>query len=1113
MRKLSCLCILVVIVLLAYFFISFYDDARMTAIRQLNDRQMLHAKQASQGISDFFDNWARMMTYLAELKPIQSFDDAGKTHMETFHRLNADTIRGISRLDARGIIIYAYPPNPSAINADVSGQKHVQEILRTHQPVISDVFSSAQGFDTVAMHVPVFRNGTFDGTLAVLINFQEVARRFVEGIKIGETGYAWMISRDGTELYCPVPGHTGHSVFENCRDFPSILAMAKEMLQGKEGTTTYDFNRVAGEKVEALTKFAVYRPIKVGNTFWSIVVASAADEMIESLRSFRNRLIVIIGLMLVAGVLFSYYGVRAWLVIREEAKRRRVEDSLRASEERLRVIFDTSFAGIILGNPEGIVTYANHRMAQMFGCRLEELVGSPYSSLVHPDEQSIGHAVMWRLIVNEIESVSTERHYLRKDGSDFWGYLSARRQEDANGKLMNLVGIISDITELKQAQDALRESRQQLADIINFLPDATLVIDQEGKVIAWNQAIEEMTGINAADILGKGNYEYALPFYNDRRPILVDLALHPELEKDCDYVRIRRSGDVVYGESITPNLPCGGAYLSGNASVLRNSRGDIAGAIECIRDSTERMRAEAEIRTLIERFQTILSHLFVGIMVVTKDDRIEYANHTFCDLLDITATPSELIGLSAEEVLQKILPAYVDPTEALSRIREIVDTGGRVEGEEVPMRSGRVLLRDFIPIFIDGKQSGRLWQHRDITERKRIAEERRRLEERLQRAEKMEALGTLAGGVAHDLNNVLGIIVGFSELLLDKLDESTPARHHAVEVYKGGERAAAIVQDLLTLARRGVPSRKVLNLNHVVIEWRDSPECAKLSSCHPHIETVSDLEPDLLNISGSSVHLGKSFINLLANAAEAMPEGGLITIKTGNEYLDKPISGYDEVREGDYVVLSVSDTGEGIPTADLKRIFEPFYTKKVMGRSGTGLGLAVVWGTVKDHHGYIDVQSVEGTGTTFTLYFPVTREELSLENAAVAVSEYLGNGETLLVVDDVKEQRDLATIMLQKLNYRIVTAASGEAAVAYLKEQAVDLVVLDMIMDPGMDGLETYLKILEIHPHQKAIIVSGFAETERVYQAQALGAGAYVKKPYALEKLGLAIRRELARSI
>ncbi|MEQ8160729.1 MAG: ATP-binding protein, partial [Smithellaceae bacterium] len=256
----------------------------------------------------------------------------------------------------------------------------------------------------------------------------------------------------------------------------------------------------------------------------------------------------------------------------------------------------------------------------------------------------------------------------------------------------------------------------------------------------------------------------------------------------------------------------------------------------------------------------------------------------------------------------------------------------------------------------------------------------------------------------------------------------------------------------------------------------------------------------------------KTIFNLVSNASEAMAEGGVVTIKTANQYLDKPVQGYDEVQQGDYVVLSVSDTGKGISAVDLKRIFEPFYTKKVMGRSGTGLGLAVVWGTVKDHHGYINVESEEGKGSIFTLYFPVTRESLSAETTAVAVSQYMGKGESILVVDDVKEQRELASEMLRKLNYNVVGVASGEEAVEYLKEHKVDLLVLDMIMEPGMDGLDTYRNVLAIHPRQKAIIVSGFSETDRVETAQDLGAGAYVRKPYVLEKLGLAVRKELEPS-
>jgi CheY-like chemotaxis protein len=240
-----------------------------------------------------------------------------------------------------------------------------------------------------------------------------------------------------------------------------------------------------------------------------------------------------------------------------------------------------------------------------------------------------------------------------------------------------------------------------------------------------------------------------------------------------------------------------------------------------------------------------------------------------------------------------------------------------------------------------------------------------------------------------------------------------------------------------------------------------------------------------------------------------MPDGGEIFIQTENRYLDRPIVGYDDIEEGDYTILRIQDTGVGIAKQDIGRIFEPFYTKKVMGRSGTGLGMAVVWGTVKDHRGYIDVKSSEGKGSIFTLYFPVARREIAHPESSTNIESLLGNGESLMVVDDVKTQREIATGMLERLNYRVHAVSTGAAALEYLEKNAVDLLVLDMIMDPGMDGLDTYKKIIERHPGQKAIIASGFSETQRVREAQGLGAGVYVKKPYTLEKIGLAVRDTL----
>jgi signal transduction histidine kinase/ActR/RegA family two-component response regulator len=394
---------------------------------------------------------------------------------------------------------------------------------------------------------------------------------------------------------------------------------------------------------------------------------------------------------------------------------------------------------------------------------------------------------------------------------------------------------------------------------------------------------------------------------------------------------------------------------------------------------------------------------------------------------------------------------------------------------------------------------------------KKKTEKLMRAERKLLHAQKMEAIGTLAGGVAHDLNNILAGLVSYPDLLLMDLSEDSPLRDPILTIKESGEKAATVVQDLLTMTRRGVAVTKVLNLNEIISEYFKSPEYNELKSYHPDVEVKTCFDSNLLEILGSPVHLSKIVMNLVSNAAEALPEGGRITITTQNRYIDMPVGSYDDVKEDDYVVLTVSDNGTGISPEDLERIFEPFYTKKVMGRSGTGLGMAIVWGTVKDHKGYIDIESIEGKGTIFTLYFPVTRQKIEKDTAILFIKDYMGNGESILVVDDMEEQRYVAKGFLKKLGYSVTTVASGEEAVDYMKNRSSDLLVLDMIMEPGIDGLETYKRILKLHPGQKAIITSGFSETDRVKEAQKLGAGSYVNKPYMLEKIGIAVKKELEK--
>jgi CheY-like chemotaxis protein len=277
-------------------------------------------------------------------------------------------------------------------------------------------------------------------------------------------------------------------------------------------------------------------------------------------------------------------------------------------------------------------------------------------------------------------------------------------------------------------------------------------------------------------------------------------------------------------------------------------------------------------------------------------------------------------------------------------------------------------------------------------------------------------------------------------------------------------------------------------------------------SKHPNITLTTDMNENTPPAYGSESHLSKVIMNLIINAMDAMPEGGELRIKMDHGYIDRLIGGFDNLVAGDYIILTVSDTGTGIEKNDLKHIFEPFYSKKKMGRSGSGLGLSIVYGIVKDHNGYIDVKSEVDKGSDFVVYLPVVKVESTVEEKTVID---IRGSEKILVVDDMDEQRELAATILSSMGYNVKTASGGREAVEYLKTDRVDLVILDMIMEEDFDGLDTYREIIKIHPGQKAIIASGFSETDRVKEAEKLGVGRYIRKPYNMQILGKVIREVL----
>jgi len=758
---------------------------------------------------------------------------------------------------------------------------------------------------------------------------------------------------------------------------------------------------------------------------------------------------------------------------------KQAEEALREARDYLEKLFNYANAPIIVWNPESRIVRFNHAFEHLTGYKDEEVIGRKLSMLF--PEASLDESL------NKIQDTlsgeyweSVEIPILCKNGDirvALWN--SANIYAEDGTALLSTIAQGTDITLRKQAEEALRESEEKYRSMMESMDEAVYICSSDYRVEYMNPAMVKRTSWGA---IGEPCYK----------------AIH-ELDEKCPWCVHDK---VQQGESLETEIVSvkdGRSYHISQSPIFHED-GSIS-EMTIFRDITERKKADEALRESQERLSSFMDSATDGFILF--DSELNY--------IDINKSTLEITGLDRKEFIGK---------NVLDVVPNLKETGRYDKYKEVIKTGAPFLIPDLIPhakfgikhvevkAFKVGDGLGIIFT--DITDRVQAEEEKRRLEDQLHQAQKMEALGLMAGAVAHDLNNILSGIVAYPDLILMDLPEESPLRE-PIEVMKdSGNRAVDVVADLMTITRGVATGKTVVNLNYLAEEHLISGEHDKLQKMRPSVVFKTEFDTELLNITCSPTHIKKSLMNLVTNASEAIEGGGTVTISTTNRYLDEPLKGYEDVHIGEYTVLSVSDDGPGISPEDLERIFEPFYTKKVMGKSGTGLGLTIVWNTVQDHQGYIDVRTSE-RGTVFDLYFPVTRDELTQAEEEVPREDYQGHGERILVVDDEEKQRVIACWLLTRLGYVAEAVSSGEEAIEYVKEQPVDLIVLDMVMPKGINGRETYEEIIKIRPGQKAIIASGYAKTKEVDLAQELGAGKYIKKPYTLEKVGLAVKEELGK--
>jgi len=445
-----------------FLFFSFYNEARNTAIRHTNETQMVHAKVAARGIEGYFTNWIGILDALSKTDDIIANNTDGTRLMKLLYEAHQNEIISITRLNEKGIIIYS-PSYNNVIGVDISKQKHVQELFKHRKTIISDVFTPAEGGEAIALHVPVFKGKSFNGSIAILIDFKMVAKRYLADIKIGKTGHAWVVSRDGIELYSPEPGFIGKSAVENLKGFPSFTPMLNEMLKGHQGYASYEFDQASGHKIKLATKLAVYAPVHLKNTFWSIVVVSNQDEALQSLVSFRNRLILIILVFFIFGLVFITFGTKAWLIVKEEDKRKKAEALLKESEEQYHKIYDNALEGMYQVSLEGKCFKANKALAKIMGYDSPEAVFT--STRLKDDKLWVNPSKKneyLSLFEKQDVIVEFESQFRRLDGEIIWVSLSTKLLRDKNENKLYYEGFILDITERKENELTIKKKMEEL---------------------------------------------------------------------------------------------------------------------------------------------------------------------------------------------------------------------------------------------------------------------------------------------------------------------------------------------------------------------------------------------------------------------------------------------------------------------------------------------------------------------------------------------------------------------------------------------------------------------------------------------------------------------------
>jgi two-component system, cell cycle sensor histidine kinase and response regulator CckA len=908
------------------------------------------------------------------------------------------------------------------------------------------------------------------------------------------------------------------------------------------------------------------------------------------------------------------------LVLLDQESRMHAEEALRESEEKHRRLFETMTQGVVYQSADGTIISANPAAERILGLSLDQLKGKssmdPSWKAIREDGSELpgtDHPAMAALQTGKAVGPFIMGVFQPKKNAYAWLSINAIPLfHPGETRPFQVYATFEDITEKHKAE---RDYQTLFREMLDGFALHEIICDAQGQPVDYrfltvNPTFERMTGLKAEHIVGRT----VLEIMPGTEPHWIEI-----------YGRVALTGEPAFFENYSKELD---KYFE--VTAFR----PVPNQFACIFvDITERKRAEKALHTASERFFHVISSLYAGIIVVSNEGQVEFVNQSFCDLFDLTDNPTDLHGLTSPELIQKIKDVYENPSYMVARIQEVLSKGQPIRIEEVSIKGNRTYLLDFVPIFIDGKQHGRLWHHQDITERKRMEEDlreveerfrlafytspdavninrledglyidinegftrltgftredvigrtsletniwhnpadrqelirglkeqgyyanleaefrrkdssittalmsarvivlkgvphilsitrdiserkraeadRRRLEEQLLQAQKMEAIGTLAGGIAHDFNNILSGIMGYTELaLLRHIPPGNPAKEYLEEVLRSADRARDLVAQIMTFSRQHEQKRIPMEMSPIIKEALKLLRASLPTTIEIRQQIASSMEPVVL---ADPIQVHQVIMNLCTNAAHAMKDrGGVLDVSLNPvRYSPEALLPHPDLQSGvEYQVLVVRDTGHGMDREVMDRIFDPFFTTKKVGE-GTGLGLAVVYGIVKNYDGVITCESEPGAGATFRIFLPaVTGSQTEKSEIKAAIR---GGSERILFVDDERSLTQLFKIQLEKLGYHVRTFNDPIEALADFraKPSDYDLVITDMTM-PHMVGIELTEEIMRIRADIPAILCTGTTDGIATDSLHHAGVRELVIKPFPISTLAALVRKVL----